>query len=72
MTRNERTTITKLQIGDRFHLLSDKAKITWTKAQNQQNPNEQNWAQKDGDRFPQPIRAATVLVFLRHASVDAK
>lgn len=69
MERNTTTTISHLQIGDRFYKISDRNKSVWTKVEGKvvitKYQTYKHWAIKDGERHADMFKSDTAVIFLR-------
>lgn len=70
MERNTATTISELQIGDRFYKVSDRKKSVWTKVEKEPYSSGfqtyTNFALQDGRKHTDAFKSDTKLIFLRH------
>lgn len=70
MERNTQTEVKNLLPGDRFYKLNDKKKtvleIVEEKVKKTHFQTYSVFAKKDGQRFADPMKSNTMVVFLRH------
>jgi hypothetical protein len=73
MERNTATTVSKLQVGDRFYKKSDKQRLVWEMVAGQMKATHfrhyHYWAQMDNMIRPQALDGKTPVVFLRHNDI---
>ncbi|WP_442795334.1 hypothetical protein [Pelobium manganitolerans] len=71
MERNQITEIKNLAPGDRFYKLTDKTKKVYQKVQAKTKTTQyqtySHFATARGEKFPQPFKSNTAVVFLRSA-----
>lgn len=74
MERNTQTTIGELKAGDRFYFIKDKKKMVWQKVEQKAKQTYfqtySNFARQDGQKYEQPFKRLTGVVFLRHTLND--
>ena len=72
MERNEITEIKNLALGDRFYKLKDKSKKVFEKVEAKTKTTQyqtyKDFAKVRGEKFPQPFKSETAVVFLRSAA----
>lgn len=72
MESKTQTTIGELQPGDRFYFLKDKKKTVWQKIEHEVKRTHfqtySNFAKQDGQKYEQPFKRLTEVIFLRHTT----
>lgn len=74
MERNTTTTIEQLAIGDRFYKAKDRTKTVLTKVEHETKVTKYQtytqWAKNDTEKYPQPMKSDTAVIFLRHGQTE--
>ncbi len=75
MERNTNTTVSELEIGDRFYRPTDKKKTVWEKVRGENKTTHfqtyKHFAIAHGMTFPVAMKKETIVIFLRHQNQPA-